>query len=597
MLLFAQGGSIDSLEISLKRSSNRTEKAELYNKISDKYLDVDLSIARQYADSAIFLGTGLNNYEILSDAWVNYANTYYYTGNFDSALICYEKSYAIILKSHNKLEIASALNRLGLIYEAKSDFAKSTEYYFESLEIYEDLKDQKGMADLFNNLGVIHDNFGLEQQAIDYYDLSLKNYKALNNREGQANIYNNLSSHYSNSQDLDSALYYLMIAKDIFLEINKMYAASTSIYNISTLYFDKEMFDSSRYYLDSALIIYEFQGNQNGIANIYNQKAKIYSNEKDFVSALTSLHECLDIRIEVGNLQAKSQTLLDLSDLYIKVGDYNNGYKFYIEYSEIKDSIYDESVSSKISELNIKYETQKNEKKIVLLEKEAEIKKNYNRFLIVGLIALFLISVLLFTFFRIKIKLSKSDRKFFEQQKFVNKLKMDKKVAENMILEKEVQRQLETNKLQEQKYLNELEHRNRELVTLTIHLLNKNKALTDVSELLKNSFAEDKQKSRLLKELLKKVDDNLNLDSDWDQFKLHFENVNVGFFEKLQNRHPDLSTGDLKVCAYIKINLSIKEIAQMMNISVAGINKRLYRIRKKIDLDSRVNISKYLTEL
>ncbi len=587
----------DSLKYELQTILTNSERARIYNKLADRYLDINLVESRMYADSAITIGRDLNDYEVISDGWVNYANSYFYAGNLDSALICYEKSYSVILKSHNLIEIASSLNRLGLIYEAKSDFVQATEYYFESLRLYEMVNYKKGIADLFNNLGVIHDNFGINDKALEYYYLSLDNYIELDNSRGQANIYNNISTYYSDNNQPDTALYYLMIAKDIFIDINMLYEAATSIYNISTLYFEKQMYDSSWYYLDTAMSIYQIQGNQNGIANIYNQRAKLNIIENDKEEAMNNLLTCYEIREFVGDLQATSQTLLELSNIYNDLDNSEKAYRYYVEYTNLKDSIYDENVSSKISELNIKYETQKKEKEIVLLKKEAEIKKNTNKFLLIGLIALLLIIALLVTFVRNRIKLAKSDRKYFEQQKIVNQLKIDKQKAEKKILEQEVLQQLETNKLQEQKYLGELEHRNRELVTLTMHLLNKNKALIEVGELFKDLTSKDVAQKRTFKDLLKKINDNLNLDSDWDQFKLHFENVNTGFFDELQKRHPSLSAGDLKVCAYIKINLSNKEIAQMMNISVAGINKRLYRIRKKIDIDSSINISKYLTEL
>ena len=71
--------------------------------------------------------------------------------------------------------------------------------------------------------------------------------------------------------------------------------------------------------------------------------------------------------------------------------------------------------------------------------------------------------------------------------------------------------------------------------------------------------------------LISEINHSINLDSEWNQFKVHFEKVNPDFFENLQKEFPELSKSDLKVLAYIKINLSTKEIAQMLNISVSAV--------------------------
>ncbi len=594
--LTAQTNIVDSLKTAATYTSDKKEIAETYNKISDQYLDIDFTIARKYADSAISIGKEIHNFKIVSDGYVNHANSYFFQCNFDSTLIYFKKSYLQIIKSGNQNEIAASLNRLGLIYEAKSDFGKASEYYYKSLKIYEKAKNKKGMADINNNLGVIYDDHGKAKESLKYYETSLALYKEINDEKGIANIYNNLASYYTFEKP-DTALMFIRKAIYILVKRNNKYDAGTAYYNASILFEKINKGDSARIYLDSALIFFEQIENKHGIANIYNQEAKLFSADNRFDEAINLLFKSLELRKEVGNLLAESETLFQISDTYKKSHDFEKALEFYETYIELRDSVINKTTQTKISELNIKYETDKKDTQINLLKKDAEIKKSHNLFLNFLIITLLLIMILLFFIIRVKTKLLKSQKTSYEQQEKVNSLLLQKQEIERDLLEKEVKNQHEINLLQKNKFDAELEHSRRELITSTMHLLNKNKILISIKDIIEEIPGNNSTDNRTHREITKIIDNSINLDSDWEQFKLHFESVNTGFFDELLKRYNELSQTDLRVCAYLRINLSYKEIAQMMNISLAGVHKRLYRLRKKMNLDSDINIAKFMTEL
>lgn len=97
-----------------------------------------------------------------------------------------------------------------------------------------------------------------------------------------------------------------------------------------------------------------------------------------------------------------------------------------------------------------------------------------------------------------------------------------------------------------------------------------------------------------LKELNIIIKQNLQLDQDWDIFKKHFIEVHPDFFKAIINRFPDLTNDDLKLCAYLKLQLSSKEIARLLNIETAAVNKRRNRIRKKLDIASSVDLHEFM---
>lgn len=588
---------IDSLQSAIKTSDDLKEIGKTYNKLADKFLDLDMETARQYADSALMIGQRSFNYEIISDSYVNLANYHFFQGELDSALIFFEMSYQAILKSRNRNEIAAALNRLGLIYESKSDYSTAAGFYYKALKIYEETGYTKGKAEIYNNLGVINDALKQPEQALHNYIMSLDLFEEAKIIEGQANVYNNIATLYANENKTDTAIIYITKSIKILMKGNRLTEAATAYFNAAVFYNLENNYDSATIFLDSALMIFTQTNNIHGIANVYSEKAKKLIELKDYSNAIILLTKSWELRKEVGNLSAQSQTLLQLSDFYYLSEDYENALSYYKRHIELEDSVFNENTKNIISELNIKYETEKKDKEITILRKEAEIKKNHNRLLILIVSALAIILILLFYFFRIKSRLLVSQRKYFEQQDRLNQLEMEKQANERQLLEQEVQIQQQINEIQKSKFEAELDHSKRELITTTMQVLNKNKTLTEIQDYLESLSPKSIEEKKVYRQLSKMVKENINLDTDWEQLKIHFDKVNTGFFEKLQNDYPELSQGDLKVLAYIKIKLSSKEIAQMMNISPAGINKRLYRIRRKMNLPNHSNISEYLDKI
>ncbi|MDD2634137.1 MAG: tetratricopeptide repeat protein [Bacteroidales bacterium] len=588
---------LDSLQIVIETTFSQREKAVIFNQLADKNLDKDIVVAQKYADSARVIGYSLSDYNIISNAYVNLANSYYFQGDLDSALYFFEKSYYSISKTKNKNEIAAALNRLGLGYEAKSDYSTAAGFYYKALAIYEETQNHKGLAEVLNNIAVISDALDLKEEALEYYYKSLKYFDLAKNREGMANVYNNIATHYVDKGNTDTASYYLEQAIKIFIEYNRTSEAATAYLNAASLYQEVGKNKLAKNYIDSALIFYEYTNNIHGIANVYSEEAKRLTQKGDFSNAIKLLSKSLILREEVGNLNAQTQLLKQISDVYAQNGDFENALVYYQKHVSLRDSILDDNTKTLISELNIKYETVKKDKEITILKKETQIKNTNNYLLILIISALVIIVALLFFFLRTKIRLLSSQKEYYEQLEEYNRLKLHQQESKRQFLEKEIDIQQQINEFQKNKFETELELSKRELVTTTMQVLNKNKTLTEIKEHLISLISSDPANKKAYKGLSRLISDNINLDSDWEQFKMHFEKVNVGFFDNLQQTYPELSQGDLKVCAYIKIKLSSKEIAQMMNISVAGINKRLYRIRKKMQLEPHSNIAEHLDTL
>ena len=138
----------------------------------------------------------------------------------------------------------------------------------------------------------------------------------------------------------------------------------------------------------------------------------------------------------------------------------------------------------------------------------------------------------------------------------------------------------------------ELESKNRELATTAMSLINKNELLQGI----KNDLLQ-LEDSASRKEVARVIDKNLSNNSDWEFFKEAFNNADKDFLSKMKNKHPELTANDLKFCAYLRLNLSSKEIAPLLNISVRSVEIKRYRLRKKMNLEHSENLIDYILEI
>tara|TARA_R110002012_G_scaffold19465_6_gene70289 strand:+ start:35954 stop:38755 length:2802 start_codon:yes stop_codon:yes gene_type:complete len=171
-------------------------------------------------------------------------------------------------------------------------------------------------------------------------------------------------------------------------------------------------------------------------------------------------------------------------------------------------------------------------------------------------------------------------RKLIEE----NKREMELAKAQN---EKEIIK-IKNEQLQE-----EFRSKSNELAASTLSIIRKNELLSKVKDQLLSSAADKSS----IKPIIKVIDKNITQNDDWELFKEAFNNADRKFLKKLKKAHPNLSPNDVRLCAYLRLNLSSKEIAPLFNISVRSVEIKRYRLRKKMDLSHDDNLVDYILKL
>ncbi|TLX72304.1 hypothetical protein E9993_18505 [Labilibacter sediminis] len=153
-------------------------------------------------------------------------------------------------------------------------------------------------------------------------------------------------------------------------------------------------------------------------------------------------------------------------------------------------------------------------------------------------------------------------------------------------------------RMRNEKLRSEVELKNKELVKTTMSVIENNEVLDQIkNEIEKNIRGGLSNAKELNNKILKIINQTKSDGNYWDKFKYHFNKRNENLFKALKVQFPDLSSNDLYMCAYLQLNLSTKDIATLENISIKGVEVRRYRLRKKLKIDSDVNLSSYIMEI
>tara|TARA_X000000950_G_scaffold70298_1_gene87133 strand:+ start:1743 stop:4505 length:2763 start_codon:yes stop_codon:yes gene_type:complete len=157
---------------------------------------------------------------------------------------------------------------------------------------------------------------------------------------------------------------------------------------------------------------------------------------------------------------------------------------------------------------------------------------------------------------------------------------------------KEFERKQEMINIENEKLQQDVESKSRELAVSTMSMIKKNQFLSKIKDDLKKLT--DLQK---IKNVIKTIDRNLNNEDDWKFFEEAFNNADKEFLKKIKTAHPNLTNNDLKLCAYLRLNLSSKDIAPLLNISLRSVEIKRYRLRKKMNLSHNEGLTDYILSL
>lgn len=577
VLCFGQSFRQDSLR-DLLSSRPESEHAQIYNELASLHLDEgDYPGSVKMAGKALALSREYNNEHEQFRALTYIAFSHYDQGHIDTSIYYANEAYKIATAREDPLWIARVCNHLGNAYSRISIFDKALSNYLTSLRIIEDtlpgVSDESHLrykALVLNNIGTVYESLGRKKEALEVYTQSLKIRRQQNDLNGIASCLQNIGVIYESNGSYDSTLMLYHEALEIRRSLNQKNYIGELLMNIGIVSIQTMQYDVAESNLKEAVRIFRDVENQRLLAFSYMSLAELYIERNMPDPAYPFITKSIDLCELYGYKEFERDAYKILSDYYAQKRDFKQAWESQQKQIALTDSIFNSELSAKVTEMQTKYELENKEKEIALLTRDKEIqslvirRKSTQVYILV-------IAVILFILLLVITLLLLSRRKLKQKQ---YKVELEKSL-------------LIKNKMQE-----EIAHQSKQLTTHALHMLQKNKLLQELDEELRvfTSKTDDSLRKKL-NSIRRQINKNMNSEKDWDLFKMYFEEVHRDFFSALHKRSEDLTTGDLKLAALIRLNLNIKEAAAVLNISPESLKKARYRLRKKLGLFDRENLA------
>lgn len=525
----------------------------------------------------------------------------------DSLLLKFEKS-------QDGAEKVSALIALSREYGGK-DLLMALQYAQRAHEHAEKMKREDLISLSMMQLGYVYFSIGMLDQSVQYYSNCLYYEKKMGNLMGEANAWTNLASIRLKMQELDQAKEYLLNAKDIYENYHKANPDTLPPYQFSTVYNNlgiiaqnqKDFPLAHEYYNRGLVYAKMIPGQQLIQAMLYNNTGLTYLDQDRPEDALSAFRRALDIRVGMGDqsgiassyrnfslyfnkiqkpdsalkyLQKAMNVVKAVGDNYLMSNIAHNTFEIYNQRQEADSALKYLLIVRQIDEIIKKEETSKSLTRVELtaqfmekerIQKEAQMRRDmWFTFLGVFLFLSIIILGLLYFLSRSRIRRLHLARDVMELE------------SKNLELEKET--------LQK-----ELEIKNKELTTNVMYQIRKNELMHEIAQTLqKHSSGFKKENQELIMGIIRELEKSQE-QTLWDEFEIRFQSVHNDFYEKLNTTHPDLSPNERKLCAFLKLNMSTKEIASITGQSQRSIEVARTRLRKKLQLASREdNLIEYL---
>ena len=568
------------LERRVSEMQDDTAKVNVLLRLGEQYCSMENDKALMYLQEAYTISTSLDYTEGIGKSLMWQGRVYYYKSNFRLANI-------YLNKAKKPLETSGDIDALSFWYMAKAfslritgDYVSAIEMFTESIELSKQTDNKKRMTTCYLEIGITLLDRGAVDKAMKYFEEGLSIAKETGNKVGVANALTSIAAAYKSKGSLDTSLIFSRQALKIRSELKIDRHIAGSEKSIGATLIEMGRYTEAEFSLRRALSIFQKLNEKTGIV-ITNLNIADAMNRQGKPEAIELAGQALQAAKEINNPNLLSYVYDKLSDFYAGNLDYAKAFEYQKKHEAIKDSLFTAEKERMLAEVETKFQSEKKDRDIALLQERAKVERNRNILLIVLLVVFLIVIFLLFFMFRYKSTAFKRQQKLLEQEKIIH-------IQENELTNKEKQL------LEEQ-----LESKNRELASKALEMLRYNDAISSIIEKLENlnhSLKENPEVTKPIKDIIRELE-NHNKQNIWSEFDKIFKNIHSDFYDKLLKICPDLSATEIKTAALLKLNLTTKEIAAITFKSEGGIKTTRYRLRKKLGLSSDDKLVPFLMQI
>ncbi len=448
-----------------------------------------------------------------------------------------------------------------LLFLGKYD--EAVNHYMLSLKIAQENNFDYEQVVSLSHLGIVQDRIQKFDEALKYYfdalniiNKRIEQGKPISELKNIQSLYNNIGNIYSTKKDFATAEKYYLKGLALAEQKDDNVNIGVICNNLGKMNTEQKNYPKAYNYLVKSLEARQKINDKSGIAKSYIFLSGYYQATNQLNKALDYAKKSLDLGNEIKEeLTIKNSTML-LYEVHKKMGNAGKALEYLELYKQASDSLINEGKIEEITRLQVQYEYDN-------LEKERNAKQKIVRYsyiiivstLILGLVILGLLFVL-----------AKSRNKRTKLEK--------EKLEKDMII------------------------KNKELTTNVLYLLQKNELIINITSRLlklKDNLKEENVEpvQRIIYDLQSLTDKEV-----WKEFEVRFQDVHEEFYQKLKDQFPDLSPSEIKLAAFLRLNMTTKEIASITGQSINSLEVARYRLRKKLGITSQdVNLVNFLLNI
>jgi len=489
-------------------------------------------------------------------------STYYLSFDHIKAARYAQKAKDLSTEKGNKQYQLKSDRMLAAVFFYMGDYKKASIHFFNAMKYFENAGDSIGKSYMLINLGAVHDRLKEFDVALSYY---LKAQNLFNNASTDkatkarflTSLYNNIAGIYQTKGDFQSALQYYEKTLSLAKETSNKPLMGIAFNNLGKLYLTNlKKPDKSFEYLMEGLKVRTEVGNKNEISKSYIQLSDYYYEQHKYVEAKQAASQALKLGKEIASLETQKDGYQSLALIEEGSGNYKESLTAFKQFKKINDSIQSQVAGGEVTKLQLQYDFEKADQQRI--QEQEKTKARYTLAIFV-LASGLTIAILIVIAARSRAKQTELKQKNLAQ---------------------------------------DVEIKNKELTTNVMYLIRKNELINNVAERLltiKQSLVPENQKPvhDIILDLQREGDNDT-----WKEFEMRFNQVHSDFYAKLRSLYPSLSPADEKLCAFLRLNMSSKEIAAITQQNVKSVEVARARLRKKLNLTNTTsNLVTHLTSL
>lgn len=560
---------IDSLE-TLLESQDGKERLKTLHEISVEHIFYDTKLALPYILEEVELSKKLNDSSYMAESANIYGIYYNLNSDYRKSILKFNEAIDLFTKLNNKDRLSRVLNNIANTYRTLGEYDKSLSIHMKALKVKEEIgADLNNLAASYWNIGNAQGDVKNFEASNEWYRKAIKAYEELNQKDDLISVQTLLAYNYKDLKDYNRALPYFTKAINHYKNTNQDTNLAGILDVVGNLYYELEDYKKAKNYFEESITISKDHDEVTLTAKSIRNLGRVYHKLGNHDKALELLFKSLKTFKEREAKQSIYPNYHYLSEVYESMSNYKEAYKYHKDYSTLKDEVMNNDKIEAINELEIKYQTEKKEAEIALQESEiktlnaqADNDKLTKTLYGIGMFSFLTIAGLLYFGFKQRIKKNKIERE-----------------------------------KQEEIYKQEIAFKKKELASQTLHLVQKSTFIQELKENLekiKKSPELFKVEFRRLVMLLKKESAE---DKDWEVFKSYFSEVHNNFDNKIKAIATEITEKEIRLASFLRMNLSTKEIASMLNVLPDSVLKSKYRLKKKLTLNKEEDLTQFLNTL